>query len=83
MGVVSQQTFKEKIKGSHKNVRPHHLSEYELDFSKDEQPEKVFIGTGQNGDLPFHADCRRHAQPVYDMLKKEHRSRAPIIHVTC
>ena len=29
------------------------LSEYELDFLKKEQPEKVFIGTGQYGDLPL------------------------------
>jgi len=29
------------------------LSEYELEFLKSEQPEKVYIGTGQYGDLPL------------------------------
>jgi hypothetical protein len=69
------------------------LSEYELDFLKKEQPEKVFIGTGQYGDLPLTSNAEnvlsrfktiiRPTQEILDILKKEHRSFVAIIHVTC
>ncbi len=69
------------------------LSEYELDFLKDEQPKKVFIGTGQYGDLPITQTAEemlsqfktiiRPTPEILDMLKKERRSFAAIIHVSC
>ena len=69
------------------------LSEYELDFLKKEQPEKVFIGTGQYGDLPLTPNAEnmlsrfktiiRPTPEILDILKKEHRSFVAIIHVTC
>lgn len=69
------------------------LSENELDFLKKEQPEKVFIGSGQYGDLPLTPDAENvlsrfetfiHPTPeILDMLKKEPHSFVAIIHVTC
>jgi hypothetical protein len=69
------------------------LSEYELDFLEKEQPEKVFIGTGQYGDLPLTPNAEnvlsrfktiiRPTPEILDILKKEHRSFVAIIHVTC
>jgi hypothetical protein len=69
------------------------LSEYELDFLMKEQPEKVFIGTGQYGDLPLTPNAEnvlsrfktiiRPTPEILDILKKEHRSFVAIIHVTC
>jgi hypothetical protein len=69
------------------------LSEYELDFLKKEQPEKVFIGTGQYGDLPLTPNAEnvlsrfkaiiRPTPEILTILRKEHRSFVAIIHVTC
>jgi hypothetical protein len=69
------------------------LSEHELEFLKAENPEKVYIGTGQYGDLPVTPDAERvlsqfetiirPTQEILDMLKKEQRSFIAIIHVTC
>jgi hypothetical protein len=69
------------------------LSENELEFLKSEQPEKVYIGTGQYGDLPLTPGAERVlnrfetiARPTPEilvMLEKEQRPYSAIIHVTC
>jgi hypothetical protein len=69
------------------------LSEYELEFLKSEQPEKVYIGTGQYGDLPLTPGAERLLRryettirptpEILVMLEKERRSYIAIIHVTC
>ena len=69
------------------------LSEHELEFLKSEQPEKVYIGTGQYGDLPLTPGAKR-VLSLFDtitrptpeilvILEKEQRSYIAIIHVTC
>ena len=69
------------------------LSEYELEFLKSEQPEKVYIGTGQYGDLPITPAAEivlsqfetilKPTPEILVMLEKERRSYIAIIHVTC
>ena len=69
------------------------LSENELDFLKNEQPEKIFIGTGHYGDLPITPTAEnmlnrfetiiRPTPEILDILKKERHLFVAIIHVTC
>jgi hypothetical protein len=69
------------------------LSEYELGFLTTEQPEKVYIGTGQYGDLPLTPGAEtvlsrfetiiRPTTEILAMLEKETRSFVAVIHVTC
>lgn len=69
------------------------LSEYELEFLKSEQPEKVYIGTGQYGDLPLTKGAEivlsrfeiiiKPTPEILVMLEKERRSYIAVIHVTC
>jgi hypothetical protein len=84
---------KKKSKGL-KSIYGHTpLSEHELGFLKTEQPEKVYIGTGQYGDLPLTPEAERvlgHFETVIrptseilSSLEKETRSFIAIIHVAC
>jgi len=69
------------------------LSEYELGFLTTEQPEKVYIGTGQYGDLPLTPGAETvlnrfetiiwPTPEILAMLEKETRSFVAVIHVTC
>ena len=69
------------------------LSEYELEFLKSEQPEKVYIGTGQYGDLPLTHGAEivlsrfetiiKTTPEILDLLEKDRRSYIAVIHVTC
>ncbi|HEX3002213.1 MAG TPA: hypothetical protein VHN82_07590 [Methanoregula sp.] len=69
------------------------LSAEELAFLEDEQPEVVYVGTGQYGDLPVTPDAakllagyKHVVRPVPDVLpliEKERRTYVALIHVTC
>jgi hypothetical protein len=69
------------------------LSEFELEFLKSEQPEKVYIGTGQYGDLPLTPGAEivlsqfetiiKPTPEILVILEKERRSYIAVIHVTC
>jgi hypothetical protein len=69
------------------------LSGQELELLATENPEIVYIGTGQYGDLPLTPDADlmlrkfdTKIQPtpeIIDLLEKEQRSFIAIIHVTC
>jgi len=68
------------------------LSDKELEFLKNENPEIVYIATGQFGDLPITPAAKkildhceiiiRPTPDILEMLEKEHRSFVAIIHVT-
>jgi hypothetical protein len=69
------------------------LSGQELEFLGKEQPDVVYIGTGQYGDLPLTPDADiilkefdtiiRPTPDIIGLLEKEQRSFIAIIHVTC
>jgi hypothetical protein len=69
------------------------LSEYELEFLESEQPEKVYIGTGQYGDLPLTPGAEivlsqfetiiKPTPEILDVLENERRPYIAVIHVTC
>lgn len=69
------------------------LSRAELDFLSDESPRKVFIGTGQYGDLPVmpdaqdflaHYDTVTQATPsLLPLIERERERFVAILHVTC
>lgn len=69
------------------------LSDHELEFLDRENPEIVYIGTGQYGDLPLTPEaktllCRFETvilptPEILDMLEHENRTFVAIIHVTC
>jgi hypothetical protein len=64
-----------------------------MEFLGKEQPEIVYVGTGQYGDLPLTPDADtmlrkfdaiiRPTPDILDLLEKEQRSFTAIIHVTC
>ena len=69
------------------------LSEHELDFLKEEKPEVVIVGTGQDGALPvtpkakmildkFQTVLLRTPEAIAHMTS-EKRPYVAIIHVTC
>jgi hypothetical protein len=70
-----------------------HTPEYELEFLKSEQPEKVYIGTRQYGDLPLTPGAEivlsqfetiiKPTPEILDVLEKERRLYIAVIHVTC
>jgi hypothetical protein len=69
------------------------LSEYELGFLEKEDPEVVYVGTGQYGSLPLTPGAREVLasygtviEPTGEILSsigKEQRSYVAILHVTC
>lgn len=69
------------------------LSGAELDFLRQEKPHKVFIGTGQYGDLPVTPDAaailaryETVTGPTPDLvarISQEHDRFVAILHVTC
>jgi len=69
------------------------LSDHELEVIKKENPEIVYIGTGQYGDLPITPEAKKvlsqfktvilPTPEILEILKKERRSFIAIIHVTC
>jgi hypothetical protein len=69
------------------------LSEAELSFLADEQPDVVYVGTGQYGDLPLTPGAREMLRgvaavvlPTAEILARlegEKRPCVAILHVTC
>jgi len=69
------------------------LSEEELGFLDGERPERVYIGTGQYGDLPLTPAARQILQAyparigptpeILPELEREKRRYVAILHVTC
>lgn len=69
------------------------LSEHELAFLPDENPDIVYIGTGHYGSLPLTpgaekilSDFSAVIMPTEDILaslEKEARSHVAILHITC
>jgi hypothetical protein len=77
-----------------KNIYGHTpLSDHELEFLEAEEPEVVFIGTGQYGDLPVTKEAQailkgfetiiRPTPEILDLLEEENRPYVAFIHVTC
>jgi hypothetical protein len=91
-GLVTKRS-KKKSKELKAIYRHTPLSEYELEFLKSEQPEKIYIGTGQYGDLPITPGAEivlsqfetiiKPTPEILVMLEKERRSHIAVIHVTC
>ncbi|HTY90606.1 MAG TPA: hypothetical protein VMC84_05460 [Methanocella sp.] len=69
------------------------LSELELGFVTGEDPEVVYIGTGQYGDLPVTPEAQsflsryspvmKPTPSLLDRIEKENRRFIAILHVTC
>jgi len=69
------------------------LSRAELDFLSDEKPQKVFIGTGQYGDLPVTPDATAFLSRydtvisptpgLLSLIGQEKDRFVAILHVTC
>jgi hypothetical protein len=69
------------------------LSEAELGFLVDEQPEAVFIGTGQYGDLPLTPAAKKILEQydavimpmpeVLPLIEREKKKFVAVLHVTC
>jgi hypothetical protein len=69
------------------------LSEHELGFIESEDPEVVYVGTGQNGDLPLTPEAESilssypaivKATPMLlEDVEREKRRFIAILHVTC
>ena len=69
------------------------LTEIELDFLRKEKPDVVYIGTGQFDDLPITAEALkilakfraiiRPTPEIMNLLSKEYRPYAAILHVKC
>jgi hypothetical protein len=69
------------------------LSEYELDFIREEKPGVIYIGTGQNGSLPVteraadilgtYTAVIEPTPDVVSALAGEKRRYIAILHVTC
>ena len=69
------------------------LAVHELAFLEDEQPDVVYIGTGQYGDLPITGEAQkileeyetvaRPTPEVLELMEKERRPYAAVLHVTC
>jgi len=69
------------------------LSEYELDFLSEEQPEVVYIGTGHQAALPITPQAililKKYetvilpTQEITEKINHEQRKMAALIHVTC
>jgi len=69
------------------------LADHELSFLAAEKPPVVYIGTGQYGDLPITDEAievlgeYEHivlpTPGVLELMEKEHRPFAAILHVTC
>ena len=90
-------TVTKRKKKKSKDLKPEYghtpLSEKELDFLEDEEPEVVIIGIGQYGDLPITPKAQKIlddydtiVQPTPEALESmanEKRPYVAIIHVTC
>jgi hypothetical protein len=69
------------------------LSEFELGFLAQENPDVVFVGTGQNGSLPVtpgaqdllasYAPVIMPTGEILPFIEKEKRPSIAILHVTC
>lgn len=69
------------------------LSEEELGFLAGEKPERVFIGTGQYGDLPVTSRAEsliaqyhgimKPTPEILPLLERENRKFVAVLHVTC
>lgn len=91
-GSVSKR--KKKVSKSMKGDYNHTpLSEYELDFLKDEKPEVVYIGTGQSGSLPITPGAEKILSAykttllptgeILELLEDEDRYFVALLHITC
>ena len=69
------------------------LSHDELSFLEREAPQRIFIGTGQYGDLPItpeaqallknYESCIRPTPEILDLIEDEVHPLVAIIHVSC
>jgi hypothetical protein len=69
------------------------LSAKEIEFVEAEEPEVVYIGTGQSGDLPITDGAKailngfetviRPTSELLELLEEENRPYVAFIHVTC
>jgi len=69
------------------------LAGHELTLLDEENPEVIFIGTGQYGDLPITSEARqmlvrfetviRPTPEILDLIKEETRPFVSILHVSC
>jgi hypothetical protein len=69
------------------------LSAKEIEFLEAEEPDVVYIGTGQYGDLPISAEAKailkgfetiiRPTSELLELLEEENRPYVAFIHVTC
>lgn len=84
---------KKDSKGLKGNYGHTPLSEFELEFLAKENPELVFVGTGQYGSLPVTPGARdllasyapviMPTGEILSFLEKEKRPFTAILHVTC
>ena len=77
-----------------KNIYGHTpLSEHEVEFLEAEEPEVVYIGTGQYGNLPVTKEAHailngfetviRPTPEILELLEGENRPYVAFLHVTC
>jgi hypothetical protein len=63
------------------------LSDAEIGFLAGERPDRVFIGTGQYGDLPVtpaaEAILKRHHAEILPLIEQEKGKYVAVLHVTC
>jgi len=69
------------------------LTDHELRFLRDEKSDRIFIGTGQFGDLPITTEAHailarmdaiiRPTPEIIGMLEEEERPFVAVIHVSC
>jgi hypothetical protein len=63
------------------------LSDAEIGFLADERPDRVFIGTGQYGDLPVtpaaEVILQRYHTEILPFIDREQGKYVAVLHVTC
>jgi len=95
--IPSDRAVEKRSKKRSKNLKKQYghtpLADHELAFLAAEKPGVVYIGTGQYGDLPITDDAKELLREydhtvlptpeVLELMEKEHRPFAAILHVTC
>jgi hypothetical protein len=91
-GTVTKRSKKKskKLKNSYGHTP---LADQELEFLEKENPEVIFIGTGQFGDLPITPETHlilkhyetiiRPTPEILELLEEEKRPAVAILHVSC
>jgi hypothetical protein len=91
-GTVTKRS-KKKSKKRKKHFGHTPLDDHELAFLEKENPNIIFIGTGQYGDLPITRDAHlilnrfesiiRPTPEILELLAEETRPSVAILHVSC